>query len=134
MALQWKAEYSVGVEIIDAQHQELFRRFGALTEACKQARGKEQLAELLDFLSDYIVFHFNDEESQMLRYGYPGFAGHREEHRSFMGRIEALRKQLAEGGSSFPLLVETNEAVLRWLIMHIRKVDTAFGEYLQGRS
>ncbi len=133
MALQWKPEYSVGVDLIDGQHQELFRRFGALTEACKQAKGKDQLAELLEFLSDYVVFHFDDEETQMLRFGYPGYQKHREEHRIFIGKIEGLKAQLAEEGCSFPLLVDTNEAVLRWLIMHIRKIDTAFGGYLHGR-
>lgn len=130
MSVLWTSNYAVGVDIIDRQHQELFRRFNALIESCKERRGKEQVSELLDFLNGYVISHFQEEESLMTAHHYPGYEEHCAQHRDFAGQLRELRSHLDADGASFTLLIETNETVLRWLIQHIRKVDTALGAYL----
>ena len=44
MRMRWEPELSVGVLEIDEQHQELFRRAGALLDALHDSRGQEELA------------------------------------------------------------------------------------------
>jgi hemerythrin len=133
MAVLWTQDYAVGVDLIDRQHQELFRRFNALIEACKERKGREQVAGLLDFLSGYVISHFQEEEALMADHQYPGAAEHSSQHRDFAGQLRELRSHLDVEGASFNLLIETNESVLRWLIQHIRRTDTAFGAFLQTR-
>lgn len=134
MAVEWKIEYAVGYDRIDMQHQELFRRFNNLIEACRESRGRDKVKELLGFLEEYVVTHFNEEEALMAAQGYPGYHEHRDQHRSFCDKLGGLKKILEEEGSSVHLVVATNEAVLQWLIGHIRKVDAALGSFLQERG
>ncbi len=54
MALEWKERYSIGVEKVDHQHQELFKRANELMEACQANKGEEKIEELIKFLADYI--------------------------------------------------------------------------------
>lgn len=134
MAVEWKSDYSVGYDNIDRQHQELFRRFNALIEACKESRGREKVGELLGFLDDYVESHFGDEERLMAAHGYPGEAEHRRLHDTFRGELARLKKILGEEGASVHLIVTTNETVLQWLINHIRKTDTLLGAFLRSRA
>lgn len=69
--IEWLDQYSVGVESIDNQHKELFARINKLLDACSQGEGKKVLPEVLDFLGDYVVFHFSTEEKYMKEYLYP---------------------------------------------------------------
>ena len=55
--LEWTEALSVGVEEIDAQHRELFRRAARLLEGI-HAGEPEELGALLDFLYRYAVEHF----------------------------------------------------------------------------
>lgn len=134
MAVEWKIEYAVGYDYIDRQHQELFRRFNTLIEACRERRGREEIAKLLRFLDDYVDSHFADEERLMAAHAYPGEGEHLEQHETFRSELERLKAILEEEGTSVHLLVSTNEAVLQWLINHIRKTDTALGSFLSRRG
>lgn len=134
MAVEWKADYSVGYDDIDGQHQELFRRFNALIEACRESRGREKVQELLRFLDDYVERHFADEEALMATNGYPGIDDHRKLHDTFRSELGRLKKILQEEGTSVHLIVTTNETVLQWLINHIRRVDTALGTFLRAKA
>ncbi len=133
MPMEWKPEYSVGFDRIDQQHQELFHRFNSLMEACKSRQGRDKLRELLQFLDDYVVSHFDEEEKLMAAHSYPAIAEHKEQHRIFCRKLGDLKKILEEEGTSIHLLVATNEAVLQWLIQHIRLIDTALGAFLQNK-
>lgn len=134
MAVEWKTDYSVGNDYIDNQHRELFRRFNALIEACKESRGREKVQELLRFLDDYVESHFADEEALMVTNAYPGTAEHRRLHDTFRSELGRLKKILQEEGASVHLIVTTNETVLQWLINHIRKTDTVLGAFLRSKS
>lgn len=134
MAMEWKDEYSVGNDHIDAQHRELFRRFNALIEACRESRGREKVGELLSYLDEYVENHFADEEALMIVRGYPGLEKQRREHEEFRGELKKLKGILAAEGASVHLTVTTNEAVLQWLIRHIRKTDAALAAFLRDRG
>ncbi|HEX9051709.1 MAG TPA: hypothetical protein VF841_14355 [Anaeromyxobacter sp.] len=52
--LEWTQALSVGVEEIDAQHRELFRRAARLLEGIRGGE-PEELGQLFDFLHEYAV-------------------------------------------------------------------------------
>jgi hemerythrin len=62
MAVAWTEELATGIEVIDDQHKELFRRIDGLLEACKAGKGREAVAGVLAFLENYVVEHFAAEE------------------------------------------------------------------------
>lgn len=134
MALEWTPKLAVGHPLIDSQHQELFRRFDELLEACQQARGKDRIESLLEFLGTYVVTHFQAEERLMDRHDYPGAEAHKAEHRYFTGRLDLLREDLRSGGASSQLVISTNQTLLNWIIKHIKNVDVEFGAFLRKRG
>ena len=56
----WNEELKIGVEQIDAEHKEMCNRIDLFFEACRQARGKQELFEMLEFLEAYANQHFRD--------------------------------------------------------------------------
>lgn len=134
MSIRWSSDLAVGYARIDEQHQQLFRHFDELVEACRQRQGKEKLKQLLAFLDDYVVSHFGEEETLMKQHGYPGYEEHCAEHGRFKEKLREIERLLHEEGPSINVLVETNETVLRWLIGHIRKIDLQLAAFLQTRS
>ena len=133
MTLQWTKSLSVGVEIIDAQHRELFRRFGDLIDACHEHHGEEKIAELLAFLDEYVIFHFGEEQKLMTHYEYPGFESHRREHESFIRRLQFLEQDMAARGPTQALVSQTVRILLNWIVKHIKSVDVELGAYLKPR-
>jgi hemerythrin len=130
-SVQWTVDLTVGNELIDLQHQELFSRFNDLISACKERKGKEKVVELLAFLGDYVVEHFQAEEQLMLRRGYPEYETHRQLHQHFIGKLTALRQDMDQEGATVNLVIATNQTVLQWLIEHIKRVDSKFGVFLK---
>lgn len=134
MAMTWTPRLAVGNERIDQQHQELFRRFDRLLDACRERRGKEELVDLFEFLNQYVVTHFQEEEQLMLRHGYPEISAHQALHRQFIEDMRNSSRQLRDEGPSLELVVNTNQALLHWLIRHIQQVDVQMGNYLKAQG
>lgn len=137
--MEWTEKLAVGVELIDSQHRELFVKINELVAAIRQHTCKYKISDVIRFLEQYIVFHFGEEEKLMLEKHYPGYPGHRAQHRQFMENFEELKKELLklEGGKkpgSYDLSVMTNQVVVDWILEHIAETDKRFGEYLTKES
>ncbi|RJQ49951.1 MAG: hemerythrin [Nitrospiraceae bacterium] len=133
--MKWTEDLSVGIEIIDTQHKELFTRINDLVDAIRSHTCKYKISDVVKFLDDYIVFHFGEEEKYMLERGYPEYEQHRKQHEKFMGNFAYLKEELMklEGGKkpgSYDLSVETNQVVVDWILEHIAKLDKRFGKFI----
>ena len=134
MSFHWTESLAVGHRTIDDQHRELIDRFRGLLLACKAGKGKEKVAELFGFLDAYVASHFRAEEQLMAKHGYPGLLEHKSQHAWLVGKLADLQGTLLADGPSFHLVVEANQALLNWIVEHIRSTDVRFGKYLQGRN
>jgi hemerythrin len=134
MQIAWRDDLSIGVPAVDDQHKELFKRFNALLLACNEGHGKDEVGQLIGFLSDYVSVHFFDEEALQQESGYPGYAEHRQQHIDFVGRLQALHKQFFSEGASLALVIQTNNMLIEWLINHISKADRKIGDYLRDKA
>jgi hemerythrin len=132
--MQWTEDLSVGVETIDNQHKELFKRINSLVEAIKQGKCKAEITGVIMFLEDYALSHFGEEETCMEKYSYPPYKDHKEQHAIFMNNLSELRKELEDIGPSYVLSVTTNQVVVDWIIDHIARIDKKLGRFLQGKS
>lgn len=137
--MEWTEKLSVGVDLIDSQHKELFSKINELVSAIKQQTCKYKISDVIQFLEEYIVFHFGEEEKYMRENGYPGYPRHREHHKTFMENFQELKRELRklEGGKrrgSYELSVMTNQVVVDWILDHIAEVDRKFGEFLKERE
>jgi hemerythrin len=136
--MKWTEDLSVGVELIDYQHRELIARINDLVNAIRQKTCKYKISDVLQFLDEYIVFHFGEEEKIMQKYAYPQYPAHRAQHKEFIANFQKLKKELPklEGGTkpgSYDLSVETNRVVVDWILEHIAHVDMKLGRFLKDR-
>lgn len=137
--MKWTEDLSVGVEIIDSQHRELFSRITDLVDAIRQHTCKHKIGDVVRFLDEYIVFHFGEEENIMRKYGYTEYEQHKKQHEFFIDKFGELKKELPmlEGGTkpgSYDLSVETNQVVVDWILEHIAMVDKRFGAFMKDRK
>jgi len=134
MSIQWNPSYAVGVDLIDVQHRELFRRVSSLVESMRSAQGKESVTEVLQFLGEYVVDHFGTEAKLMAQHHYPGAAAHLAEHAQFVATFKQLRVQLEQQGPSAHLAMEVNNKVCNWLVKHVLGTDKSLGAFLSNAN
>lgn len=120
-----------GVPAVDAQHRELFARVGALLDASRERRGRDEVARLLGFLGDYVVTHFGDEEALMAARGYPGLEAQRADHQAFVKEFSALYQAFRREGPGPLFVIRVGNRVTAWLREHIYKTDRTFAEWLR---
>jgi len=127
--MTWNDRYSVGIGLIDSQHQQLFRLVNDLNAVMMGRSESGKTVTALDRLSAFSAAHFAHEESLMQTYGYPDFRRHKEEHDDLMNEVKSLRRDLLSG--YIPLELMT--AFLKdWLLNHIIAVDKQSGVYLRA--
>jgi len=129
MTITWSEELEVGIELMDTQHKELIEKFNTLMNACSTGRGREELESSLDFLCDYTVKHFSDEEELQRQINYPEFEKHKELHDNFKATVANLAAQFKDEGPSSGLVVKFTTDVGDWLIKHIKREDTKVASY-----
>ena len=132
--VEWDETLSTGVAEIDEQHKEIFVRFNALLEACERGRSRELLADILDFLNNYMLQHFRDEEKLQASVDYPELAAHKSVHEELGGRFLLLQGKLAARGATVQLVIETCKVLSEVLFEHIHLHDKALAEFLLQRQ
>lgn len=131
MAIEWTEDLATGVDIVDQQHQEIFRRYNQFLGACKAGKGREGLLDILNFLGSYVDVHFSQEEKLMRESNYPDLREHVDEHRSIRTLVLSLQEQVAEQGPTISILTDANRKLLDWLVDHIKKSDRAMGGFVK---
>lgn len=134
MAIEWRASYEIGVPKIDVQHKELFDKVNALLAACSSKEGKEEVVNTLNFLGDYVVKHFSDEEKLQVESGYPDYLNHKAAHDKFIKEYKDLKERFEQEGASLNFVITVNRVVVDWLIKHIGDADRAYGEFVKAKG
>jgi hemerythrin len=134
MGILWGEHLATGIEEIDEQHRELFRRLNAFFDACDAGKEKQELIGMLQFLDDYVVIHFRAEERLQELYGYSERDRHRDYHRGFVGQLTDLKRRFLLEGPTPALVKEINRIVVGWLLDHIAEKDRLFGNAARGKE
>ncbi len=132
MAIEWQEDLVLGIQEIDEQHQEMFRRFAAFSDACQEEQGREQLMELLSFMQLYAQNHFASEERLMAEYAYPGVDEQKLHHAQFKRDLEEFAEKVSAGGPTQELALSVKGKLIRWLIQHIRELDRQMVEFVKA--
>ncbi len=128
MGLVWTQALSTGIEEIDEQHRELFRRVDRLLRAAGEGG---EVGPLLAFLREYVVQHFAAEERYMAAQAYPGQASHQAEHRRFADDLAALDADFSGPGAGAEVSARLHRQVADWLRTHILVTDVALGRFVR---
>lgn len=123
MAIEWSRDLETGYENVDTQHKKLFALVNDLLDACAHGRDTETLQGTLDFLVQYTLQHFRDEEALQLIYRYPEYDRHKREHEDFKKTVGVLVQRFQESGSSSELSHDVSKFVGAWFLRHIQVKD-----------
>lgn len=132
MALIWSDVLASGSSEIDTQHKELFQRINSLLGAMEKGGvGREEVSKVIQYLSEYVVFHFGTEEKYMDHYKYSNTSAHKAQHAQFVKVFQRLKDRMLREGITPPLQQEARELVVDWLVNHIKFSDRALGTFLK---
>jgi hemerythrin len=126
--LAWSYVFSVGIDEIDEDHRRLIDIFNILNHSVTAGDAPAYLAAVLEELINCTVWHFSHEERLMLKYDYPGYAEHRQEHQDLIAGARELQEKILQAGQ----LVATQdlEFLEHWLTEHILATDMKLGSFL----
>ena len=127
----WKDSLLVGVSQIDEQHHKLVESLDKLMDACKQGKGKTEIAQALNFTVTYTKEHFTDEENLQERYAYPAFNAHKRLHAQYIMKMDSLVTEFEKTGPSASLAGKLDKTLAEWIIDHINTEDKRLGEYIR---
>ncbi|SCG81714.1 hemerythrin [Proteiniborus sp. DW1] len=136
--MMWKDKYAVGVELIDEQHKELFRRVSDFTQIIRSNENwndkLEKVKETMSFMQEYVIVHFHDEEIYQEQINYPDIEAHKEAHSKFREGINNYVRLFKEEGFTEEKVQEFGGKLMTWLIMHVGKIDQKIGEYAKSKE
>ena len=111
-----------GNALIDSEHRQLF--------AAVNSRG--QIQQTVQFLSDYVVKHFGDEERLQVQSSYPGYSAHKQFHDGYRRQLADVMQELVQAGPTVKALGDLNR-VVAVLISHIRTEDRRLAQHVQKK-
>ncbi len=127
---KWLPEYSVNIQAIDAQHQELVNILNRLFVAVSRREGEKVIDGILDALMSYTRTHFALEERLMRQARYYDFEAHVLEHRKLIAELDFLcKKHLVEEKAIY---FEMLSFLKSWLKNHIQGVDREYSIALRN--
>ena len=122
-------EYLTGIELIDQEHQELFRIIGEANNLIKNEfipDKYDDIVHLLDELFQYTAVHFKDEEEYMESINYAGLPAQRAAHEAFVQRLSEIDLDQIDANQQ-ETLEELMQFLTQWLINHILHSDKKIG-------
>jgi hemerythrin len=134
MEYQWDKSLETGNSQIDAQHRQLIMAVNRLIRTCEEGKGKNELKKSLDFLTEYTIKHFFDEEQLQQHYNYPDFENHKKYHDGFKKVVRDFSVELIMKGASDSLIQDVQRKIGDWLITHIKGQDVKVAAHIRSRS
>lgn len=132
--IHWIPSMSVGIEKIDYQHKELLCLVNDLMDFAGEGKDSESFAMAFDFLEEYVVEHFGEEEKYMDMFSYPGAEAHKEQHALFVNTLGNLKERYEEFGATESFLKVLQSQLAAWIMTHIKNVDTVLGKFLRDKN
>ena len=124
--VSWKDEYSVGNNVLDAQHQAMFRLLNDLHEALEEGKSDKPVEALVEEAIQYAAIHFRTEERLMTESGYPNLEQHKQTHQEYVRRVDEIRRS-AEADAPYVLFLFLKD----WWLNHVTQMDSDYAPSLK---
>jgi len=132
MKIEWKEEYSVGIQEIDDQHKYFISLLNDLYSAIAANKGREELKLLFQYVSDYAEKHFATEEKYFEEFNYEGAEDHKEKHQQM--RDEIKRIESMEDGKEIDFYGNLVYFLKDWLEDHLAQMDQKYEECFRAHG
>jgi len=127
----WEEKWAIGDKLVDLQHQELLKLLNELLFACTDETMVDYIPNALNFLVQYTVTHFDDEEALQKECGFPYYEEHKKMHEDLKVTVGKLVAKYKKSGSSLELRDDLNNVLVTWLANHIEVEDHKIRDYIK---
>lgn len=119
--LQWKPEYSVGIESMDDEHRDMINLINTTYEKLEKNSAAEQIEDCLGEILSTISAHFALEERVMRRSQYAEYQAHKDDHEKLLDQI----RDLMDGFFDDPVIggKRLEERLSSWFAGHFSSFD-----------
>ena len=124
MMIKWDDKYSVGISMIDEEHKKFIDIINKVIVAKEHNDNPEGVREVLYEMIKYALNHFATEETYMIKFNFPEFQLHRNEHLDFTDKAVANINKVING--DYQVANELLEYLKQWLLNHIQKTDRKY--------
>ena len=131
--LEWKNEYSVGIEEIDNQHKHLMELIKNLLKICMvdSSTKLESFSELASTAIKRFTEHFATEERIMLDKNYPKYEEHKIRHDKLLVDVKGMMENITDEDQDAKLM-NIVIFIREWFVETVHGSDKEMGIYLNG--
>ncbi len=122
--IEWDDKYSLGISIIDKEHRKFIDVINKAFVAKEQNDNPKEVQKLLSEMTNYSVTHFATEETYMIKFNYPEYKYHKEEHSDFTRTTLANLRKVIKG--DYQIVKDTLLHLTVWLPNHIQVTDRKY--------
>lgn len=119
--MQWKPEYSVGIDSMDDEHREMISLINETYEKLESDPDTDQIEQCLGDIFTTISMHFALEERLMQKSNYAEFQAHKDDHEDLLDQIRDLMDDFASDTSSGAVKLEQSLSI--WFAGHFSTFD-----------
>ncbi|MES9844035.1 MAG: bacteriohemerythrin [Candidatus Sedimenticola sp. PURPLELP] len=128
----WKDEFSVGVEELDRQHQQIIDVINTLIDKPRFLLRFQNVSSALVELTNYVSEHFLLEERLLQENGYPDLLEHSKKHTAYSKKITDLCMGSLHDKSEVPS--ELLGFLTDWWTNHILHEDMQYKAFFQEKG
>ena len=141
--LTWRDDLLMGIDVLDADHQQMVMLLNLLVAAGKPPPDPPALDDNpastsqtpavaalghLDALIAHVRVHFEREEAFLRAIGYPDYVEHKREHAMQMAEFVDLRRRLADETTCY-IDPDTVQGIRNWFFNHVIAEDREYAAY-----
>ncbi|MBN1182981.1 MAG: bacteriohemerythrin [Bacteroidales bacterium] len=130
--VEWNKNFTLGIQEIDDQHQNLFGIINNLYNAVNEHKPQKQLHALLKELLDYTQYHFGTEEKYFDEFGFKESGKHINEHQSYTKKLTKLVKDV--GSKKSKVSFDMMNFIGEWIEEHIENFDKEYVKLFQSKG
>lgn len=127
----WTEDMSVGVDVLDQDHQRLIDLLNQFIQAVDDEEGVLVFDSLFSMFIDYAAFHFSREEEMMEAAGYEHLAAHKQGHLHILDHLRESRRKIITSASD-QCDRDVRDFLLNWLQIHIMVKDMDYRDVVMA--
>jgi hemerythrin len=130
--LSWKPEFSVGIESVDYEHQELIRMINEIYDEMTSHKDADSIEQFVGDVHYAISAHFALEERLMREARYHEYEAHKEDHEDLLDQLRNLMDQLVSNPDEGIKVLK--ESLSDWFERHFATFDARLHGQLENRG
>jgi len=132
----WTNEYSLGIGVIDEQHQHFFEIVNRVYDLLeKKTDDRNEILQIINELKDYAFYHLDTEEKYFNQFAYSDIAHHMKAHTMFRVQTQEYSERIKNAKEDLSkLALEITDFAKEWLSKHIIIADKMYAPLFKAHG